>query len=243
MTRAFIKLAYKGTNFFGWQIQPNQVSVQAEIESALSKINGDKPIKIIGCGRTDSGVHASEYFAHADLPEEMALDLVQFKLNNMLSSDIVILNISKKTKDAHARFDAKKRTYHYFIHNQKDPFIQDISWYRKGELDLKAMNLACAELIKNEDFECFSKVKTEVNNFKCHITSAAWISSDKGYIFTITSNRFLRNMVRAIVGTMIDIGEGKLSIEDFKRILTSQNRSEAGQSVPAQGLFLAKIDY
>lgn len=243
MTRVFIKLAYKGTNFFGWQIQPNQVSVQAEIESALSRINGDKPIKIVGCGRTDSGVHASEYFAHADLPIDIELDLLKFKLNNMLSADIVIHEISPMDKEAHARFDAKKRTYHYFIHNVKDPFIQEISWYRKGDLDVKAMNLACAELLKNENFECFSKVKTEVNNFKCNITNAAWISSDKGYIFTITSNRFLRNMVRAIVGTMVEIGEGKLSLEDFKTILRSQNRSEAGQSVPAQGLFLAKIDY
>lgn len=243
MGRVFIKLAYKGTNFFGWQIQPNHRSIQSEIETALTKINHQKEIKIVGCGRTDTGVHASEYFAHADLNLPIPLKDLKFKLNNMLDCDIVINDIIEVNDDAHARFDAIKRTYHYFIHENKDPFVNDISWQRSGELDIKRMNEACLLLLKHEDFECFSKVKTETHTFLCNITNAAWIKSNKGYIFTITSNRFLRNMVRAIVGTMIDLGEGKISIDDFQEILNSKNRSEAGKSVPARGLFLAKIDY
>ena len=243
MERVFIKLAYKGTNFFGWQKQPKQASIQEEIESVLSQINGNNEVKILGCGRTDTGVHASEFFAHSDIPFKMDKDQLKSKMNKMLKSEIVILDILTVSKDAHARFDAKKRTYNYFIHTSKDPFINDLSWYRKGEIDIKKMNTACALLLKQENFECFSKVKTEVNNFNCNITIAAWVRSDKGYIFTITANRFLRNMVRAIVGTMLDLGEGKISIEDFQTILNSKNRSRAGQSVPAKGLFLSKIEY
>ncbi|OIQ35896.1 MAG: tRNA pseudouridine(38-40) synthase TruA [Crocinitomix sp. MedPE-SWsnd] len=243
MGRVFIKLAYKGTNFFGWQIQPNEPTVQAEIERVLTQLNGNNEVKITGCGRTDTGVHASDYYAHCDIPFEVSNEKLKFKLNSMLSKDIVVHDILGVEKDAHARFDAEKRTYHYFIHQNKDPFIQNVSWERHGELDVSKMNEACLSLLKHEDFECFSKVKTEVNNFNCNVTNAGWVKSDKGYIFTITANRFLRNMVRAIVGTMVEIGEGKLSNEEFEKILDSKNRSEAGQSVPARGLFLAKIDY
>lgn len=243
MGRVFIKLAYKGTNFFGWQIQPDQPSIQQEIEQALTKINREEPVKIVGCGRTDTGVHASEYYAHTDLSLALSNEDVKFKLNNMLDKDIVILDVISTEANAHARFDAKKRTYHYFIHQTKDPFINEISWQRSGNLDIKKMNEGCALLLKHDDFECFSKVQTETNTFLCNITNAAWVKSDKGFIFTITANRFLRNMVRAIVGTMIELGEGKLSIEDFQNILTSKDRSEAGTSVPARGLFLAKVEY
>lgn len=243
MGRIFIKLAYKGTNFFGWQIQPNEPTIQAEIERVLTQLNGNNEIKITGCGRTDTGVHASDYYAHTNIPFEISNEKLKFKLNSMLSKDIVIHDIIKVPDESHARFDAEKRTYHYFIHLAKDPFIQEISWERHGELDLSLMNEACKALLMHEDFECFSKVKTEVNNFNCNVTNAAWVKSDKGYIFTITANRFLRNMVRAIVGTMVEIGEGKISKDDFQKILDSNNRSEAGQSVPARGLFLAKIEY
>lgn len=243
MGRVFIKLAYKGTNFFGWQVQPNHRSIQGEIENALTKINHNQEMKIVGCGRTDTGVHASEYFAHCDFNFSLSHEDIKFKLNNMLDADIVIQDIIDVEDEQHARFDATKRTYHYFIHQQKDPFVNEISWLRSGNLNLKEMNKACALLLNHEDFECFSKVKTETNTFLCDITNAGWVKSDKGYIFTITANRFLRNMVRAIVGTMIDIGEGKLSIDDLQHILDSKNRSEAGTSVPARGLFLAKIEY
>ena len=243
MGRVFIKLAYKGTNFFGWQIQPNQPSIQETIEVELTKLNSGSEVKIVGCGRTDTGVHASEFYAHADIPFEMDLDQLKFKLNNMLPTDIVVYEIMAVDAEAHARFDATSRTYHYFIHQTKDPFINEISWYRTQELDLETMNQACLILKNHKDFECFSKVKTDVTNFNCDVTNALWVKSEKGYIFTITANRFLRNMVRAIVGTMIEIGEGRMSIDQFKNVLISKNRSEAGQSVPANGLFLAQITY
>lgn len=241
--RVFLKLSYKGTNFFGWQIQPEQYSVQEAIELELSRLNGEKEVKIVGCGRTDTGVHASEFFAHVDLPFEIDPKQLIFKLNNMLPSDIAIHEVIPVSDEAHARFDATSRTYHYFIHRQKDVFIHETSWYRPQELDMDSMNRACLLLQNHKDFECFSKVKTDVTNFECNITHAAWIRSDRGYIFTITANRFLRNMVRAIVGTLIGVGEGKLSLEEFQAILDSKNRSEAGQSVPAKGLFLASIRY
>jgi tRNA pseudouridine38-40 synthase len=238
-----MRLSYKGTNFFGWQIQPDQITIQEEIETALTKLNHGIKIAVTGCGRTDTGVHASEYYAHFDMSIEHELTDFLYKLNCMISTDVSIQEVIPVSSESHARFDAIKRTYHYFIHTDKDPFINDISWYNKQELDIKKMNEACVLLIKHEDFECFSKVKTEVNNFNCNITNAAWVPSEKGYIFTITANRFLRNMVRAIVGTMLEIGLGKISLEEFQNILDSKNRSEAGQSVPAKGLFLAKIEY
>jgi tRNA pseudouridine38-40 synthase len=206
-------------------------------------LNSGQIIKITGCGRTDTGVHATEYFAHADLPFEIESAQLVFKLNAMLPSDIVIYDALDVKEDAHARFDANFRSYHYFIHTKKDPFIDEVSWFRKGDLDLDEMNKASLLLMNHMDFECFSKVKTDVSNFNCNVTNAIWIKSDQGYIFSIKANRFLRNMVRAVVGTMLEIGEGKLSLEDFQAILNSNDRSKAGQSVPAKGLFLAKIEY
>ncbi|MCB9224868.1 MAG: tRNA pseudouridine(38-40) synthase TruA [Crocinitomicaceae bacterium] len=241
--RVFLQLSYKGTKFFGWQIQPEQASVQETIEQELTRLNSGKEVKITGCGRTDTGVHASEYFAHFDQTFEMDPAQLKFKLNNMLPQDIAIQAVIPIHDEAHARFDAISRTYHYFIHRDKAPFIYETSWYRPQELDMDSMNRACLLLMDHKDFECFSKVHTDVENFDCNIMHAAWIRSEKGYIFTITANRFLRNMVRAIVGTMIGVGEGKLSLEEFQAILDSKNRSEAGQSVPARGLFLAGIRY
>ncbi|MBD3636438.1 MAG: tRNA pseudouridine(38-40) synthase TruA [Crocinitomicaceae bacterium] len=243
MGRVFIKLAYKGTKYFGWQIQPEQLTVQECIERELTKLNSGNPVSVTGCGRTDTGVHASEFYAHADLPFEMSPDNLVFKLNNMLPSDIAIHQVFTMPDEAHARFDATARTYHYFIHHEKDPFIEEISWYRSHELNIEEMNKACLQLMDHKDFECFSKVKTDVTNFNCDIRNALWIKSDKGYIFSITANRFLRNMVRAIVGTMLEIGEGKMSLEEFSAVLKSKDRSEAGQSVPAKGLFLSKVEY
>lgn len=243
MKRYFLHLAYKGTNFFGWQIQPAHRSVQAVLENALSKLHSNEPIGITGCGRTDTGVHASSYYAHFDSVVEWEAKDLAYKLNGMIGPDIAVFDVIPVEGDAHARFDATSRTYHYFIHREKDPFIQETSWFHKTDLDILKMNAACQILKSHDDFECFSKVHTEVNNFQCDLQNALWIESDKGYIFTITANRFLRNMVRAIVGTMIEVGQGKLEVEDLNRIISSKNRSEAGQSVPAHGLFLADIHY
>ncbi len=243
MQRYFFEISYKGTNFFGWQIQPNQISVQENIEKALSNLNKGLPVKIVGCGRTDTGVHSSQYFFHCDLDIELSVSNIIFKVNAMVSKDISIKNVFKVNNKAHARFDAISRTYHYFIHNDKDAFIHETSWYNHKEYDLDLMNEACTLLLNHSNFECFSKVKTEVNNFNCNISKALWLKTDKGLVFTVTANRFLRNMVRAIVGTLLDVGLEKISISEFKKILDSNNRSEAGQSVPACGLFLGNIEY
>lgn len=241
--RFFLHLRYKGTNYFGWQSQPNQRSIQEEIESALTKIHSNNEVKITGCGRTDTGVHATNYYAHFDSNTIADPEECKSKLNAMLDDDIAILDLIKVSADAHARFDATARTYHYFIHRQKDPFLEDRSWLYRAELNLELMNKACLMLQNHIDFECFSKVKTDVTNFNCDIRHALWMTSEQGYIFTITANRFLRNMVRAIVGTMLEIGLEKISLDDFENILNSQDRGEAGQSVPAKGLFLADIEY
>jgi len=243
MKRYFLHLSYKGTNFFGWQIQPEHRSIQEVLEEALSKLHSNKEVGVTGCGRTDTGVHASNYYAHFDSELEWNVDDLKHKLNGMVGPDIAILSVIPVQLEAHARFDAESRTYHYFIHREKDPFLQEISWFHKPDLDITKMNEACLILQDYEDFECFSKVQTEVNHFLCDIQNALWVESDRGYIFSITANRFLRNMVRAIVGTMVEIGLGKLEPEDMKRIIESKNRSEAGQSAPAQGLFLADIVY
>lgn len=243
MQRYFAHLSYKGTNYFGWQIQPNQVTVQETIEKALTQLNSNIEVKVTGCGRTDTGVHASSYYAHFDLKKQYSPEDLCFKLNAMLPDDIAIRQIHEVMAEAHARFDAVSRTYHYFIHHAKDPFIEEVSWRFNAKLDIELMNKACLLLMDHESFECFSKANTDVSNFRCDISSALWIKSDKGLIFTITANRFLRNMVRAIVGTMIEIGQKRISLDEFKRILDSGNRSEAGQSVPPQGLFLADISY
>lgn len=241
--RYFIKLAYKGTDFFGWQVQPNAITVQGELGNVLQKINKGNPVKIVGCGRTDTGVHASDFFAHIDLDTQLKTEILQHKLNCMLPNSIAILDIIEVASDLHARFSATSRTYHYFIHSKKNAFIGETSWFFKQELDINKMNEACQLLFTRKNFKCFSKTITGVSSFECDVTEAKWTKTNDGYQFTIQANRFLRNMVRAIVGTMVEIGTNKITIDDFERILDSQNRSSAGTSVPPQGLFLVKIDY
>ena len=241
--RYFLHLRYKGTNFFGWQIQPDHPSIQEEIENSLTKIHGNEPVKITGCGRTDTGVHATNYYAHFDSNLIENNEEFTHKLNTMLPVDVSILKLITVQNESHARFDATKRTYHYFIHNEKDPFVEDVSYLFKYDLDVYEMNKACLILKEYSDFECFSKVKTDVTNFECEIFNAIWIKSDKGLVFSISANRFLRNMVRAIVGTMIEIGQNKITLDEFRKIIESKNRSEAGKSAPAKGLFLADIEY
>lgn len=240
--RYFIKLAYKGTNYFGWQYQPDAISVQETLNKALSTLLKTN-IDILGAGRTDSGVHAKEMFAHFDYETEIDTQKIVYKLNSFLPKDIAIFDLIKVHDDAHARFDATKRTYEYHIHTKKNAFESDDSWYYSLSLDIEKMNEACKILFEYTDFECFSKTHTDVNTFICKIFEANWKQNEDKLVFTITADRFLRNMVRAIVGTMINIGSGKVSLNDFRKIIESKNRSKAGFSVPAHGLYLTKIEY
>jgi len=240
--RYLIKLAYNGTNYHGWQKQINARSVQQVLEEKLSLLLGTT-IETLGCGRTDTGVHAKDFYAHFDFEDVLNTDKLVYKLNQILPADVVVENINEVKVDFNARFDATSRTYEYWITAKRNPFLVELAWYRHENFDVDAMNRAAQLLIGAHDFECFSKVKTQVNNFRCHVIKANWHQQNDCLIFTITANRFLRNMVRAIVGTLIEVGRNKLSLEDFEKILASKNRCEAGQSVPAKGLFLTKVEY
>jgi tRNA pseudouridine38-40 synthase len=240
--RYFIELAYKGTNYHGWQMQPDAISVQETLQKALS-ILLNATIDIVGAGRTDTGVHAKHMFAHFDFETEIDTPQLVHKLNSFLPKDIVIYTIFKVDDESHARFDAIKRTYEYHIHTKKDAFENEGSYQFNQPLDIEKMNEACAILYNHNDFECFSKVNTDVRTFNCVIFEAYWSQIGNKIIFTITADRFLRNMVRAIVGTMISVGTEKINIIDFEKIIESKNRSQAGFSVPAQGLYLTKIEY
>lgn len=240
--RYFIKLAYNGTNYHGWQCQPNAASVQETVNKAVSVILNSE-ITIMGAGRTDTGVHAKEMFAHFDFETTIDTSSLVHKLNSYLPKDISVYDIFLVQPDNHARFDAKKRTYEYHINSFKDAFLQDESWYFHQELDINLMNKAAELLFNYKDFQCFSKVNTDVNTFDCTIFEAHWTEKKGKFIFTISANRFLRNMVRAIVGTMVNIGLHKITLEDFESIIKGKDREKAGFSVPAHGLYLTKIDY
>jgi tRNA pseudouridine38-40 synthase len=240
--RYFIELAYNGTKYHGWQSQPNAASVQETLEKALSLLL-KSPIEIVGAGRTDAGVHAKQMFAHFDYPEELDSSFWVTKLNSYLPKSIVIYNIIPVSDNAHARFDATSRTYEYHIHTFKDAFISEGSWLYAQPLNLQLMNEATALLLNHTDFECFSKAHTDVFTFNCKITQAHWQQIGNQVVFTITADRFLRNMVRAIVGTFINIGLKKITIQDLQTILDSKDRSQAGFSVPAHGLYLTQITY
>lgn len=240
--RYFIEFAYNGTNYNGFQKQPNATSIQETLTKALH-ILIDETVEITGAGRTDKGVHAKQMFAHFDVNTFVDCALLVSKLNVFLPKDIAIHAIFEVGADIHARFSATARKYQYYIHTQKNPFLEHLSWYCYKKLDVELMNKACEILFDYIDFECFSKVKTEVFTYNCSIKEAFWELHDDQLIFTIKADRFLRNMVRAVVGTMIDVGSGKINLETFKSIIESKNRSNAGFSVPAHGLFLVKIDY
>ncbi|MDG1685531.1 MAG: tRNA pseudouridine(38-40) synthase TruA [Flavobacteriaceae bacterium] len=239
--RYFIELSYDGTPFVGWQRQPAGDSVQSCLEDALS-ILFRKPLSIVGAGRTDAGVHAHQLFAHVDLDEHVDQDLT-FRLNKLLPKEIAVRNIIAVAQDAHARFDAVSRSYRYHITTQKNPFMQKRSYQFAKPLDLELMNQAAKTLIDHEDFKCFSKSKTDVKTYMCDIQHAHWQHNGSELVFFIQANRFLRNMVRAIVGTLIEVGLRKISISDFEAILASRDRSQAGYSVPAHGLYLEKVNY
>lgn len=244
--RYFLHLAYNGSVFFGWQIQPNHPSVQETLESCLSLLLHEERVAVTGCGRTDTGVHASSYYAHFDTEKQLSPDecrQLTFKLNNFLPKEIVIFDLFEVAPDLHARFDAESRTYQYHVCTRKDPFKIQFAYRCHKPLDVAKMNEAAALLLQNEDFTSFSKVHTQVNNFICHVTEAHWDVIGNELIFTVTANRFLRNMVRALVGTLLEIGMGKISVEGFQDIINKKDRCAARTSVPAHALFLTKVRY
>lgn len=240
--RYFLEISFKGTPFHGWQEQPNAVSVQSSIEKALSTLLRC-PTKIVGAGRTDAGVHAKQMFAHFDSEKNIDKTDLKHKLNSFLSKDIAIHNIYNVKNDAHARFDAIWRSYEYHIHQEKNPFLNELSWFYSKKLDIDEMNKAVKSLLFYKDFKSFSKTKTDVKTYICTIDEAYWEIDDRQLIFHITANRFLRNMVRSIVGTLINVGLHKISYDDFIKIIEAKDRTKAGFSVPAQGLYLSKIIY
>jgi len=242
--RYFFEISYRGTKYFGWQRQPRSISVQQELEETIGKLYSNEIFPIVGCGRTDTGVHAKQYFFHIDLPEIDSLEKMVFKLNRMLSDDIVVHFIGEVDSALHARFSATQRTYRYFIHHQKDPFKTDNSWYFPQDLNYSEMNKAAKALLGTQDFTSLSKLHTDVKTNICTLTKAEWVMiSDTESYFEITADRFLRNMVRATVGTLIDVGLGKIAVSEIKGILEAKDRSAASTSVPAHGLFLWKIEY
>jgi len=244
MQRYFVELSYNGSSFFGWQRQPNQLSVQEEIENAFTKLNSNIPVVVVGCGRTDTGVHAHHYVLHVDFLKINDLEQLVFKLNRILPSSIVIHSIKDTVSDFHARFHAISRTYRYFINTKKNPFKIGLSWTFTQKLDFEAMNEAAKLLIGTKDFTSFSKVNTDVKTNICTVSKAQWIKlDDTNYYFEITADRFLRNMVRATVGTLIEVGEGKIQSNDIVGILEAKNRGAASLSVPAHGLFLWEVCY
>jgi tRNA pseudouridine38-40 synthase len=241
--RYFLELQYNGAEFHGWQIQPNGVTVQQELTDKVSLLL-KSPVSIIGCGRTDTGVHASSYFAHVDANDlPGGAELVLFKLNNMLHPGIAVRAIYRMEDNAHARFSARWRSYEYVITRRKDPFHQGLSWRCMYALDIERMNTAAQLLLGERDFACFCKSHAANNTNICTVTEAYWTSDGDFLRFHITANRFLRNMVRAIVGTLVDIGRGRYEVGEMQRILDSGNRSEAGTSAPAQGLYLCRVQY
>lgn len=240
--RYFIEFAYKGTRYHGWQSQPNAISVQETLNTVFSTLLQTE-ISIMGAGRTDTGVHAKQMYGHFDSEIEIESSKFIHKTNSFLPSDIVLYSIFKVSDNAHARFDAISRTYEYHITNQKNVFATDLTWQFAQNLDFDAMNKAAKLLLNYTDFQCFSKSNTDVNNYNCTITEAFWKIDNQELLFTISANRFLRNMVRAIVGTLINIGLKKISESDFIKIIENKNRENAGFSVPAHGLFLTKIEY
>lgn len=235
-------MSYNGGAYHGWQIQPTDISVQEVLEKALSTLLKET-ISIVGAGRTDTGVHASQMFAHFDTEVVFEEGQLMYKLNSFLPKDIAIHTIFKVNAEAHARFDALSRTYLYRISLKKNVFSYNNALYMKQHLDVEKMKEASKILFDYKDFQCFSKTNTDVKTYNCDIMKAEWFFKDNELHFVVKADRFLRNMVRAIVGTMVTIGLGKMRVEDLHRVITSKNRSKAGYSVPAHGLYLIHVEY
>ena len=240
--RYFFEVSYKGTNYHGWQTQKNAVSVQETIEQALSLIFRDE-IKITASGRTDTGVHCLQQFFHTDIEKRFDSERLLLRINSFLPADIAINVIKPVNKDAHARFDALSRSYRYIVSTVKDPFSTEFCYFYRNPLNIPTMNEAASLLPGRQNFQSFSKVKTDVSNFVCEITQAQWQQDQDKLIFTISANRFLRGMVRAIVGTLLKVGQGKMDITTFEEIISARDRKKAGASAPPQGLFLMRVEY
>ena len=249
MQRYFVTFSYDGTRYHGWQIQPNGDSVQQRLQEALSTLLRE-PVSVTGAGRTDTGVHARMMVAHFDsdacFEAEVGINESQlaYKLNRLLPYDIAVERVEKVSQEMHARFSATSRTYHYYIHTKKDPFLRAYSCELHYELDFAKMNEAAQVLTTYDDFGAFCKSGADVKTTLCCVTAARWVqTSPTTWRFEITANRFLRNMVRAVVGTLIDIGRGRLSLDDFRQVIEGKRRTEAGESMPGNALFLVNIQY
>lgn len=243
--RFFLEIAYDGSAYHGWQTQPNAIAVQEKLDKALHTFLREA-VETVGAGRTDTGVHAKQLFVHFDSNHEKLISQPQRcvnSINALLPFDISVQRIITVDNDAHARFDATERSYEYHIHFQKNPFLINKSWLLRDIPDLEQMNLAAQKLIGTKDFECFSKSNTQVFTNICTITEAKWVKHDTGIVFHITANRFLRNMVRAIVGTLLEVGVKGKPVTYIDDVLASKSRSQAGTSVPAHGLYLTKVAY
>jgi len=242
MPRYLFEISYNGTHYAGWQSQNNATGVQAVVENALSKILREE-VKIVGSGRTDTGVHCEQQFFHADIEKTFETSNLLLRLNSFLPKNISIQSVRKVKPTASARYDAIERTYRYRITRKKNPFQEGLAWHYFKQADIQTMNKAAALLVGEHDFECFSKVKTDVNHFLCTIHKAVWKEDKDELEFTISANRFLRGMVRAIVGTLLDVGSEKTSLKEFQAIIHSRNRRKAGANVPPYGLYLTKVKY
>ena len=241
--RYFVTLSYDGTRFHGWQVQPNGISVQGELQRGLSLLLR-QDVQVTGAGRTDAGVHARMMVAHFDSPVAIDGPQLAYKLNKLLPQDIAVQKIENVSDDHHARFSAIARTYYYYIHTVKSPFLRHYSCELHYPLDFEKMNAAAAMLLDYEDFGAFCKSHADVKTTLCHVTKAEWRSVGEGqWLFEITANRFLRNMVRAVVGTLVEVGRGRMTVDDFRRVIEGKKRTEAGESMPAHALFLEKIVY
>lgn len=241
--RYFIHFCYDGTNYHGWQIQPNGITVQGEMQKAMSMLLR-KEVVLVGAGRTDTGVHARAMVAHFDT--DAAIDTVnlRYKMNRLLPRDIAVQLIEQVADDMHARFSATKRTYRYYVSTCKDPFLRNYHWHTHFELDFEQMNIAAAILKEYDDFGAFCKSHSDVKTTLCVIYDAKWVQvSASSWYFEITANRFLRNMVRAVVGTLVEVGRGRLSLEGFRQVIECKKRTEAGESMPGNALFLEKVEY
>jgi tRNA pseudouridine38-40 synthase len=242
MRKFFLTVAYKGTAYHGWQKQPNAVSVQEKIETSLSTLLQTETA-ILGSGRTDTGVHATAQVFQLELPNDIDISQIVYRLNKLLPHDIAVSDYKEVNEDTHARFDAVSRSYEYHINTKKNAFTQDLSYYFTHSLDVPLMNEAAESMKAFTDFESFSKVKTDVNTFNCEIFEAIWKPHNELLVFHVSANRFLRGMVRTIVGTLLEVGLHNLTVEGFKNIIESKDRKAAGRSVPAHGLFLTSVKY
>ncbi len=243
VVRYFIHFAYDGTNYHGWQIQPDANSVQEELQKALSVLLRHD-VEIVGAGRTDAGVHARQMVAHFEWDGQLDCQQTAYRLGRMLPRDIAIYRMEPVANDMHARFSAVRRTYHYYLHTERDPFCRQYSCELHYDLDFERMNEAGRILCTYEDFGAFCKSHSDVKTTLCKVSEAHWIQVDSTHwYFRISANRFLRNMVRAVVGTMIDVGRGRITLDDFRKIVEGKQRTQAGESMPAHALFLEEIEY